>query len=630
MKHKIIYLWIFSTIILLNWCSNKNEDIKDISMTNNQLSCTESFIVNGWTWSVLNLKGKVINENINNISSNIWWNIELLNCEKWKSIKQWDLIAKIKLDYSDPNVQNLLNQTNMINWQINNTNDIIISTKSNFATQLNSLKIQKSNIESQLTILNNNLNTLNSQKDFWVSDIEKQLEALQIQLNTIDTQIQDLNNSKSKLQDSKIADIEKLKINTLNTKVQAKSLIANILLQVDELFSITETNKHKNDSIQLYLWVKDTTLKTKVESDWKLLSNEFSQFDSYDYDKSSLFMSKINEFVVNVNKSIKNSVASTNFPQSTIDNYYTAMLQYENTIVTLKNTIDNFDKSIQTVNNTYDTQILAVEAQINSANNSKSSISSSMDNIRSNKVGSYNTSIELQKNQIQSQIESSKNSLANINNQIQSLSSQEQIQITQLDNQLKQLKTNLNTISLNLNSQSIYSTVNWTVKDKPASVWNKVAPWWLLCQIVPSKSNLKLQIYSSQDLILPADIDFIVDDKVFSSSLTTKLPFQDSVTQNYIYETSTSFYIDWNITSLNDLLSEWKVLDVTVKQNYLWIQSSKIFIPIKFVSNSIDWSKVKLKSQDWTISTVSIVLWELDSSNILVRSWLNRWDEICK
>lgn len=630
MKQKILYLTLISSLLLLVWCSDWTSNITDTETTNKSLSCTESFLVNGWTWSILNLKWKVINENINNITTNIWWNIELLNCEKWKSVKQWDIIAKIKPDYSDPNVQNLVNQTNMINSQINNTNDIIASTKVNFSTQLNSLNLQKSNIETQLKIMKENLDTIDAQKDFGVSDIDKQLQTLQIQLNTIDIQITDLNNSKSKLQDSKVADIDKLKINTLNTKVQAKSLIANILLQVDELFSITDANKHKNDSIQTYLWAKDTTLKNKIESDWRQLSNDFKDFDSFDYEKSSVFMSRMNEFVVDVNNSIKNSVASTSFSQWTIDNYYSWMLQYENNIVTLKNAIDNFDKSIQTVNNTYDTQILSLETQINSASNSKKSILSNIDNIQSNKIWTYNTSIDLQKNQIQSQIESFNNSLESINNQIQTLSSQENIQLTQLNNQLQQLKTNLNTLNINLNSQSIYATSNGTVKEKPTSLWNKIAPWWLLCQIIPSKSNLKLQIYSSQDLLLPADIQFTIDEKVFSSSLTTKLPYQDSVTQNYIYESSTSFYLDWNISSLNDLLSEWKILDITVEQTYSWTPTSKIFIPIKYVSNTIDWSKVKLKSSDWTITSTTIVLWELDSSNVLVRSGLNRWDEICK
>jgi predicted RecB family endonuclease len=59
---------------------------------------------------------------------------------------------------------------------------------------------------------------------------------------------------------------------------------------------------------------------------------------------------------------------------------------------------------------------------------------------------------------------------------------------------------------------------------------------------LPNKSSLKLQVYSSSDLVLPVDIAFEKDGKKYTTQITTKLPYQDSVTQNYVYETASEVY----------------------------------------------------------------------------------------
>lgn len=629
MKKQIVVLSLISGLIVLTWCSTQKTQEVSQSSSSSTPSCNNQFVINPWSSSSLNLKSKVVAFNLKNVISNNWWNVEFLDCEKWAKVTEKTLIAKIKPDYSDPNIQNLLNQNNMINSQISNTNDIIASTKENFATQLNSLKNQKANLESQISILNDSFSKIGEQKDFGVMDIDKQLETLQIQLDTLQTQIEDLGKSKLKLEDSKLADIEKLNTNFVNTKTQAKSLAWNMLLQIDEIFWITDRNKNKNDEYESFLSAKNTALKESVKQDWSSLNERYARFDSFNNTEISTYLQSLNDLAAKTKDSIKSSAVASNFSQNTIDNYYNAFSQYESNIITSKNWLDNIIKSLDTVRNTYDNQILTLNTQINSAENSKKSVTANIENVKSNKLWTYNTSVDLQKNQTKAQIETTQTSLKNIQSQIDSLESQKQIQLNQLNNQLSQLQSSLKTININLDWQAIYAEVSWVVKEKVASLGNKVWSSALLCQILPNKAGLKLQVYSSFDLQLPLDIRFIYESKEYSTTLESKLPYQDTVTQNYIYETSDVLKLDWKQISLATILSEWKTIDVTTwTWNNVEVNDS-IYVPISYVSNTINWSFVKTKDVNWQIIDKKVVLWELDSNNVLIREWLKLWDTIC-
>lgn len=626
MKKNIIFLFIITFILSSCWSDETNtlktsEDIQ---------SCSNPFLINSWTWWNLTLKSKVITNNIKNVISNNWWNIEYLNCEKWTKVDEKTLIAKIKPDYSDPNIQNLLNQTNMINSQISNTKWIINSTKSNFATQLNSLNIQKINFENQLKILNNSYLQISNQWDFWVLDIDKQLDSLSIQLDTLKTQVSDLNKMKSKLENSKKADLEKLQLNLETARSQVKTLFTSSLLQIDQIFWISDENRDKNDSFEFYLSAKNLSLKTKVENDWRIINKKFQNYDNLSNQEISVYLDSLTNLAIESKNAINNSIAWVYFTDATISSYYSIFIQYESWSLSAKNWIDNILKSIETVTNSYDTQILNIETQINQAQNSERTVLSNIDNLKSNKLGTYTTSIDLQKNQTKSQIETIQTNFSNIKTQIDSLKSQEEIQLNQLNNQLTQLNSSLNTININLESQSIYAETKWIIKEKSSSLWNKIWSNAVICQILPEKSSLKLQIYSSNDLSLPLDISFVVDSKKYTTQIITKLPYQDVITQNYVYETTSDIFLDSQKVDLSNILSEWKVLDVKTISNDNIVSDNKIYIPLDYVTNTINSSQVKFKTSTWWIMEKDVILGELNSSQVEIRNWLNLWDTICK
>jgi vacuolar-type H+-ATPase subunit E/Vma4 len=60
----------------------------------------------------------------------------------------------------------LINQKKSVQDQIQNTKNVIASTKANFSYQLNSLNSQKKNIEAQIALLEQNLAKLKEQKNY--------------------------------------------------------------------------------------------------------------------------------------------------------------------------------------------------------------------------------------------------------------------------------------------------------------------------------------------------------------------------------------------------------------------------------------------------------------------------------
>ncbi len=606
-KILLVSLWIS---LVLSWCSSKEQVIKkNIQTQDVKQTCNKSFVVWSWKNQVYNLQAKVVSSNIKNITSNNAWVISYLNCTPWQKVNSKTLLAKIIPDWSSPTIKNLINQKKAIQTQLENTKNIFVSTKSNFSSQLNSLVIQKTNLESQIKILNQNLIKLNNQKKYWINDLWEQLSNLQ-------TQLKNLKKSKTNLEQSKQADIEKIKLSILNTKNSISSSIKNDLFRIDEIFWISDANKHKNDAYKNYLSAKNTTLKDKIKNDWRKISSQ--KINNLSNKEFSNYIQQVDLLVQDVKQAIKNSVASRSFSQTQINTYYNEFNSYDLALISSKTKLDDLIQNYTTIVNNYDTQIISLETQIDT-------IKSNIKNIKDNKIDSYSSSIDIQINTTKTQLDNTNSSLKNIENQIKSLDDQENIQLKQLENQISSLKSNLSQINVNLAPQNIYAGVNWKIKNKKADKWNKVWPNGLICQIVPNKSSLKLQIYGDlgvgRDL---GEVEFKDNNwKNCKLKIVSKLPYQDPITQNNIYETE---------DNINCNIQEWEILSVKYnKENNKVINwNKKIFIPLDFVVNKLTGQFVKEKIASWDIQEIPVKLWNIDWTNVEILSWLKIWDKICR
>jgi len=614
---KIFYLTILSLVLV--WCSSTKQDTKSISSSNNNIfqqdnieTCNKYFSIWSWINQSLSLKAKVVSSNIKNIISNNAWIVSKLNCENWKTVNSKTLLATIKPDWTDPNIKNLLNQKSSLNNQILNIKNIISSTQSDFSLQNQSLENQKKSLENQIQILESSLNKIINQKKYWVNDLKSQLSSLQ-------TQLKDLKTSEATLEKSKITDLNKLNQSIKNSISQSKSLSKNVLLQIDEMYGITDTNKHKNDSFENYLWVKNTSIKEEIKNVFLKLNNNLPTNDTWWSD----YLRKIDDLANLVKENIKDSVVSRNFSQKSIDSYYGIFVTYDNNLISLKNTLDTLINSLETVKNNYDNQIINLKTQINT-------ISNQITNINQNKLNSYTSNLDIQTNQTKSQLDNLKTNLTNIISQIDSLYNKEKIQIKQLENQLTQLKTSLNKININLQEQNIYAGITWKIKSKNVSVWNKIWPNSLLCQIVPNKAWLKLQIYTNINLQIGTYISFENNNKLCKTNIVSLLPYKESVSQNNIYETDNSAVCSWQKIDLSNILTEWKIINVNYNNKDIRNLTKSIKIPLDFIINKLTGKYVKKVFSWWKIKSVKIELNNIDWLYSEIWSWLSIGDKICK
>ena len=599
---KIILLII---ILSLSACSI-NKDNKEKTANLNQTfptieSCNKTYKISSSTDENLTLKAIAVSDKVKNITASKWWIVKYLNCNPWQKVNPNTLIATISPNWQDPNVKNLLNQKKSIQQQINNTQQIINFTKNNFASQLNSLLIQKHNLENQITILKNNLKNLEKQKKYGLWDLETQIKTLEKQLN-------DLEETKKKLEKSKQADLEKINQNIANTIKSIETFLSSLFLKIDEIFGITDKNRYKNDAYETYLSAQNHSLKEKIKSKFVKIINKWEIKDR------PWYLQEVIDLVKLVKQAISDSIETSRLPKSQIDAWYNLFSQHQTTLINFKSNLDNLNKSLEITENNYDNQIINIQTQINTIKNN-------LANLKQNKISSYTSSIDIQINQTKSQITANKSSLENVLSQIENLKSQEQIQLKQLENQLNSLQLSLNNILTNLQEEKIYAKTSWQVKSKLTEKWNLIMPNNPICQIVPSYSSLKLQVFSNEKLQLNQKVYF---NNCFTQ-ISSVLPYKDKVSQNNIYETESFAICDNKKTQLSQILKEWQVLTVSTKLNKNW----KIFIPLDFVINKITWQFVKKQTSTGFVIT-EVKLWDIDGSFVEVLSWVNLQDTICK
>lgn len=606
----------FFIILILSWCVKQNNVIEtglQDKKLQDKISCNKFFTIWSWQKQVYVLQAKVVSSNIKNVLSPNAGIVSYLNCVPWKKVSSKTLIAKIIPDWSDPNVKALETQKQYLLDQIKNTENIIDSTKLNFSEQLNSLVIQKKNLENQINILKNNLVELKKQKKYGLWDLEQQLKSLKQQL-------EDLEKSKNKLESLKKSDINKLKDSISTTRNSAESLIKTVFLRIDEIFGITNKNKHKNDAFEQYLCAKDVSLKEKIKWDFTRLYSKVLKLDSYSNTDFTEYVYQVDNLVQEVKDWIKNSVSTYVLPQTLLNSWYNEFLNYDNSLIQLKGNLDNLVKSLKIVKDNYDNQIIQVETSINSIKNNIS-------NLEKNKINSYLSNIQIQINQIKSQLQSDQTNLKNVITNIENLKNQENIQLNQLENQLVGLKNSLSNLNIKLSPNYVYAGVNWKIKFKNVSKWNKVWPNSLLCQIVPNKTSLKLQIYWDINN-KPDYVQFNYWNQICVLRVISKLPYKDPVTQNNIYETENFATCNRKKVDLSSIFQEWQTLSV----NYVLSgkYENKIKIPLNFVVNEIDGQYIYKVSGLWKYKKAEIKLWNIDGEDVEVLSWLKIGDKICR
>jgi len=630
-KKNLSYFFLMTSLILV-WCWKEEVNIDTKNETITWSTYSEEYQI---TWTIFNnisLNGLVISENTKNIISSKAGIVKSLNCEAWKKVKASDFIAEIYPDSADVTIQNTNIQRASINEQISNIQNTINFTKSNFDAQLAQLKNQKENNVQQINSLKKNLENLSKQNDVSIGDIGVQTKTIEDQIKYLEDQIDYLQNTKALnnknitlIKQNKEKELEKLKNNIAITNKQIYTTLQDAFEKIDAVFGITESNKNKNDSFEIYLSSKNSQLKNDVEAQFRVSKEKLANFNSMSDQQISAYIGEVTSLLKLAAESVNNSVSSPTFSQSQIDGYYSTFISLANTstssLLNTKTSLDNMFSSLQTSENTYDNQINSLESQITSLDSQESSIKSNIDsmkksleNLKSNKTENITITLDTNKNTLQSQVTTLESTNKNIEEQINWLLESKNIQMSSLDNQIVSLKQNSQTLGNNLYWEKLYAWVDGIVKAKKVDINNKISSNTLICEITSNAGEeIKIQIYAPQKMNIWQHFEYIKDDAVlWTGSFETELPYKDSATQNYIYETNLK----------TDVLKEWDKISVKLTQEK---NGWSLRVPIQFVLPKLDGQYVNLKT--WTGAILKKVqAWDMNNWFVNILSWVNSWD----
>lgn len=603
----IIILIIISTLTSC-WIENETEQ------TNEDIVIEyDSFIV--W-WTSLksrNLQWNILSNNSITKASWIAWNITKLNCEAWKVVYPKTLIATITPDYTNPNIKSLLTSRDSLNLQLQNLKWIKLSTINNLDTQISTLVSSISSTNNGLNLALENYEMLVKQKGLTSSDLGTQLETLEEQLVNLIKQKDLLNKSKKE-------ELEKLNNSLENLKTTSYNTIWDILLYIDELYWVTNENRDKNDKFDNYLWVKDSSLKNKVKTDFRNLNN--IDYRTLSWDELSEYQNKLNDLIKLTNSSVKKSIVSVgSLTETDITTHYNTLLWYSNWLLTIKTNLDTIIKNKSTIENTYDGQIAWLSTNIDS-------LKWNIDNLKNNKTQSALLSLDVNITNLKSQINSLENGVVTLDNNLKSLKENKQITIKQLDNQVLTLTQNIDKLNIGLSPQYIYAWITWKISNSFTYLNTSVWPWVPICGILADwKNTLKMSVSSANKLIDWYIYSVVLNNNIiFTWSILSALPIKDIRTQNYIYEKvleNDFWFIVWDKVNV--------VIDYPENNTeFNGLSNDIIEVPIEYVIPRLDWYFVKFKDLDWNIKEKNITIWEVSLPNIQVIDWVELWETLIK
>lgn len=594
-KKKLLLITLLSLTILLFWCWTKKTVDTTVVATWKDLQ--ETFVVGKEAFLQDNVYGSVIADNINTILSSVGWSVDVINCQPWNTVKKWDLIAQIIPVQEDVTFKNSLLLEKSLKGQLTRLFDSYKSTSQNFEIQADTLKKQKENNIKQLEILNQNLENFMKQKLLSSWDIN-------IQTQTLEAQLKALQIDKEKNVWRALSNLENVKKQNLNT-------LADAFKKIDEIFGITDANKTKNDAFEIYLSAKNTSLKTQVENEFYRLYTIFSTINTKSDPEISQYLFDAANLLKIASDAVNNSISSSTFPQvstsptiPSIDWFYATFNGLSNSLLASKTSFDNVYLSYDSLVNNYDNQI--------------NTMTLTLQNLKSNKTDMTNINLDTQINNSISQINNLELAIKTANDQINSAVNSKVIQLNTLSSQSFNLQQNYDTVKNNINWEKLYAGVDWIIKSKYITQWNKIWPNILVCQISPSRiNNLKIQLFSSIEMELLSDLEFYNKDKLlWIAKLQYELPFKDNVTQNYIYE----------ITNFDFQVREWDRLTIKFDKA---LNIDELRIPLEYVMPRLDWDYVKLKK--WTKNIeIKITLWDIDGWFVKIVDGLIKGNVIVK
>lgn len=639
---KIIWVLTLSTFLLAS-CGKTEEVVKQ--EVEKKYAKIETIALSNFA-EELKLTWKIASSKETVISAQIGWAIKQVNYKVWDRVNAWDVLAVIddRANLLSVNLQNASNS-------YANTSNVYALTKESIRKDLDSAKLQLENAKTS--------------RDNTYKTTDEQLKLAQTQLdnvNTTDKNTKDTSGiaidlSKKSLETAKInlANFEKNyteTISSLNTK--NKNLLKNIdssinssltsidsaLTYADTILWVSSENRYLNDSYEVYLWAKDTSTKTKAETDYTTARTYYNKLNSSNddtltqLDNLKTLADKTVTLYNDLVKVTDNSIVSSSFNDATLSAMKASIKANQATVLWVRATAINLQSSQDDLASTISSTKTSLETQKTSLNqaiiiaetslqNTLSSTNTNLDSISGNKT--------LLQNQLQSTIATIKSSRDAVDNAVKIRENNYNSSKAKLDASLASTKNQLDSSAWQKNQllQQIDNTLikapfSGVITAKNIEIGQMLWAGTPAFSISNENSQIvKLDLNSDNIKFVKLGQEVIISKsgKEIKWNVSLVSASADSVTRMYKVEVSFDF------TKFPDVVLG-DYVDVFMKKE---TSGDKNLIVIPFTalitSSTWDFSVYKVWSGS-LISITKIKIWDSNSHELVVTSWLKVWDKI--
>ncbi len=501
MKKKYLLLWLVF-LLFINSCSEEKKYIVKKYYNTSEVKSGNLESIKNFVWYTDSFDNIVL-------WAKIWWKVVSMNKEVGDSVRDWEIIRT--LDWIEAKTwynssENIINQLNLLKNLTSETYDKQILQAEEKLKQIQNW-IDMANI--WVSWSNNWLNDIKNITEEQLKTASSQIEQAQIWLETAKT---NLENNKNILKQKE----EDIYNNSKNAIENANVVLSNIIDFLDNLYGVTNQNKYKNDSYEIYLWAKNTTLKTNWENELRYIISKKEEVINLKTDSkenientlkeyNNLFSNELRNILKNTYKVMENSISSSSFSDATINTYKTQItwLQWnlEKIILTvswnyflwLKWSIDNIENFKKESKN----QIDMLEKQVSIREKQIDTLKQTYNQYKAQWNWQV-TDINTKKQISEKQKELAQNQLSEAKLAIETLKKQKESSLKQIDAEISQVKASQNDASVMIENTKIISPISWIITKKLSEIWQIVWPGTPIYNI-STNNEIKVVIWVDEE-----------------------------------------------------------------------------------------------------------------------------------
>lgn len=607
---KIFSIFIIINIILSSCSIKDNENTNQDNETIKYVK-TEKIQKKNFTED-LKLIWKVSSSQETIISPLASWNIKSINVNIWDKVKAWDILATIET------------QSNLINISLNNadknylnTLNIYNSTKEYLEKNLQTTKLQyenaiknKNNIylstEKELNLSQANLESITSQKTNTKKSSESSINIVKNNLENAKITLENFNINSKEI----IKTLENKKKSTLDDiKISIDNSISNFdstINYIDTILWVTNLNKRINDEYEIYLSAKNASLKSKAETKFNIIYNDFIKINS-DYNQTNnlneeellIYYTKILNFNNNlidllnlVSWVLDNSITTSSLTQEMLSNFKLNIRNYQVQIISLKTTLTSLNNSLKDIKDNINSTKINNETQKSSYEQAVKIEESNLENIKLSNNSNFdnlNSTEKTAKIQLENTIANITSSRSNADDNVNIAKSQYEAALSNYNSSLSTNKSQLDNIQSEKMSreQQLVNTLikvpfDWIITQKNINIWQSVSNSTEAFSISNSnKKIIKLDVTweNLQYFKLWQEVTIVKNNK--NSTWVISIIWKSADTNTWMFKIEVAI----NDNNFNQLIPLWEFADVYIKKTI----SNEKYLIVPF-SSLIVWS----------------------------------------